>query len=225
MPTVFGTEHIIYLAIVIALMVLAIVLVKRFVKTDKQLVIIIKSIAFLLLLAIIWNRISIAIGRDNYDSLWPSSFCGTSSLVLALGTLLFKKDNPILHCVVYIGFLGGVLTLVYPDFIGQANSIFYPMTISGLLHHTLMVFLIILMFITGYFRPSLKKWKYLPIGLALYMVYGLFLITVVGLSDAMYIYSTILDEVKLNWFYLGLIFIPTHFLFLCSWELITRKKH
>lgn len=222
MPAIYGLEHIIYLIIVITLMIIGIILIIKKAKTEKQVTLVIKLIALLLLSVILWNRISIAVGHDDIRLFLPDSFCGTSSLVLSLAVLFFKKNNVILHFVSYIGFVGGSITLFYPDFIGQADSIFYPMTISGLLHHTVMVFLVLAMVITKYLQPSLKKWKYVPIGLSFFMTYGIFLITVIGLDDAMYIMKPVLPGTILNWFVLGLLFIPAQFIFLIIWEKVNK---
>jgi membrane protein implicated in regulation of membrane protease activity len=99
------------------------------------------------------------------------------------------------------------------------------MTISGLVHHTVTFYLVFLMLKSGYLKPELKKWHLLPIGLSIYMVYGLFLVTVVGYGDAMYIYHPILEGTFLDWDVLGVIFLLLHFLFLCLWELTQKRWH
>lgn len=224
MPQIFGIEHIIYFITVVLLMIISIILIKKYVKNDLQLTRVIKFIGLILLTMIILNRISIAYYHENLYLLFPDSFCGTSSLVLALGTIFCKRNNNILHFVSYIGIFGGGLTLIYPDFIGQADSIFHPLTITGLLHHTVMVFLVIVMLITNYLQPSLKKWYCVPIGLSFFMSYGLFLITVIGHDDAMYIFKPALPDTIFNWFGLGLIFIPVQFIFLVIWEKLKNVR-
>ena len=173
----YGWQHITYLLVTTLIFVTIIVLTKIYAKDKKTLTIVIKSMAALLLVAIIANRLSIVYKNDTpyYLGLLPSSFCGVSSLVLSLSVLFTKRDSAFLHFVVYIGFVGGFITLVYPDFIPQANSLFYFPTISGLFHHTVMVFLVLLMSVTGYFTPSIKKWYAVILGLTCYMTWGLFL--------------------------------------------------
>jgi hypothetical protein len=224
MPNVFGLEHFIYLCLVIIIMGLSLTFIKKKVRKDRTISLIIKGLGFFLLCAIIWNRISIAIGRDDIFLLWPDSYCGTSSFVIAITVMFGKKDNIVLHGVAYLGLVGGLVTLIYPDFIDQADSIFYPMTISGLLHHTLMLWVILIMLITGYLKPSLKKWSSLPIGLCIFLTYGIFLITVIGLDDAMYINQPVLENTSLNWFVLGAILLPIHFLFLVMVEWFRKKR-
>ncbi|HOP56869.1 MAG TPA: YwaF family protein [Bacillota bacterium] len=223
MPHIYGPEHIIYLFVVIVLMGMGFFLINRHVKTEKQLALAIRLIGGLLLIMIIWNRLSIAILRDGFNELLPGSYCGTSSLVLALAAIFLKKDHPVFHCVAYIGLLGGLATLAYPDFIGQADSIFYPMTISGLAHHTVMVFLVVVMLTTGYLKPMFLKWHYAVLGLALYLVYGLFLIKVLGYGEAMCINRPLLDDTNLYCFQLGAIYLPVHAAFLAIWNLVGKK--
>lgn len=220
----FGVEHFLYDLCVLFVFIVTFILINRYVKKEKTLSLLIRSLGLLLLAAILWNRISISLERDNVRLLLPDSYCGTSSLVLSLTAIFGKKDHGILHCVGYTGLLGGLITLIYPDFIGQADSIFYSLTISGLLHHTLMVFILLIMFSKGYIKPSLKKWRYLPLGLLIYLAYGLALITQLGLDDAMYILNPALPNTIFNWFGLGFIFLVVHFAFLLIWEALTKKK-
>lgn len=223
MPTVYGFEHFAYLFVSLLILVPTFLWIKKHVHTEKEIRKTIFILGAILFVAIIWNRISVCALRDGFDKFIPSTFCGMSSLLLSISAMTLKKDHAVFHSVAYVGLLGGLLTNIYPDFIGQAPSIFYPMTISGLVHHTLMVFLVIVMFSLGYVRPSIKKWIYLPLGLAVYMCIGIFLMTELGYSDAMYIYSPILSGTPLNWFWLGMIFLPYHALFLLVWERARRQ--
>lgn len=226
MPQIYGIEHILYLLVVITIMTGLTIFIQKKVKTEKQIELTIKIIGIVLLLAIIWNRISVITLRESgIGSILPGTFCGASSLALAIAVLFFKKNSPVFHSIAYVGILGGILTQVYPDFIGQDESFFYAMTISGLVHHSIIFFLVFIMIKTGYLKPELKKWHLLPIGLAFYMIYGLFLITVLGYGDAMYIYRPILEGTPLNWIVLGSIFLVLHFLFLLFWELIQKKRN
>jgi len=225
MPHVYGPEHFIYLATVIILMAGGFWLIHHYVKTEKQIRLVIRITGGLLLLMIVWNRISIAVLRDGFGELLPGSFCGTSSLALALSALFLKKDHPVFHCVAFIGLLGGLITLAYPDFIGQADSIFYPMTISGLAHHTVMVFLALVMITTGYVKPKLSKWYMSFLGLSLYLTYGLFLVQVFNYGDAMYIEEPILEGTGMYWYVLALIYLPFHAIFLSVWQLVDEKRH
>ena len=90
MPQIFGLEHIIYFITVVLIMIISIKLIKKHVKNDLQLTNVVKFIG-LLLLMIAFNRVSIAIYRENIYLLLPDSFYWDSSLVLALGTIFFKK--------------------------------------------------------------------------------------------------------------------------------------
>ena len=137
----------------------------------------------------------------------PNSFCGLSSLLLSISVLVGKKDNWFFHFICYLGFIGGLITLIYPDFLGQNQSFLYPATISGLLHHTIMFYLVLIMIITKYFVPTLKKWYYLPLGLACVMTYGLFLLDAVGHTTAMNITTPLLEGTILTWWFTGIMVV------------------
>ncbi|MGD9909757.1 MAG: hypothetical protein AB7U79_04030 [Candidatus Izemoplasmatales bacterium] len=224
MPQVYGLEHFLYLFTVFSIYAVGFYLIHKFIKTEKQVTWLIKGLGLVLFLAIMWNRISVSALRDGWDFFIPSTFCGFSSLALSLGAIFLKKDHPFFHSVAFVGLLGGLLTTFYPDFIGQSDSIFYPMTISGLVHHSVMVFLVIVMIQTKFLIPTKKKWFYLPLGLSLYMTFGLFQITVLGYNDAMYIYHPILEGTALNWFVLGMIFLPYHFIFVSVFDYFRGRQ-
>ena len=128
---VFGGVHLIYLAITLSLSVGGLFLAKRFAKTERSQKIIFKSIAALLLVWILINRLSQVFRYSNvrWEQIIPDSFCGMTSLVLSLAVLLGKKDNPVYHFVWSLGLVGALITIFYPTFLDQGPSIFYLPTI------------------------------------------------------------------------------------------------
>lgn len=225
MPKVFGIEHILYVVIFLAFAVPSIFLIQKFAKTKKQKFWVFKFLGLLQLCLIVSNRISICLRNDSdFRYLIPDSFCGLVSLVLALTLLFGKKNNPILHFTNYIGFIGGMANIIYPTYISQNESFFYHATITGLLHHSMMVYIVVLSIIVGYFKPSLKKWYPLPIGLCFCMLLGLFEIHVIGLSDAFQIYNPLVTGSFLYWWGLGIMIVPASYLIMFFFDLY-RKKH
>lgn len=223
MPQVFGWEHITYTAIAVLLAVAGILFTRKYAVTEKKLELCVKLTALCLLGAIIFNRVSIAVYGENRLLLIPDSFCGFSSLLLAVVTLLTKRDSIFLHGVCYIGFIGGLITTVYPDFIGQASSIFFSKTISGLLHHTIMLYLIVLMVATKYFVPIVKKWYAAVITGMFYMTVGLFLVTALKRPDAMHINTPLLEGTCLYWYVVSAIFLAVYFASMTVYELIKKR--
>lgn len=223
-PKIFGWQHLTYLAIFIVLAVVGTYYILKFVKNEKTLTIVIKSIALALLLAVIWNRISICIDKNNWIQLIPNTFCGLSSFLLSISVLVGKKDCGFFHFICYLGFVGGLVTLIYPDFIGQDQSFLYPATISGLLHHTIMFYLITLMFITHYFVPTLKKWYYLPLGLCCVMTYGLFLLSATSHTSAMNITSPLLEGTILTWWFTGLLLVVLSLVTMFIFDYVKHRK-
>jgi len=217
MPTVYGIEHLLYLTAVALIGGAVLFFVKKHVTTERGVDSAVRILGAVLLAAIVWNRLSIAITRGDFSGLLPGSFCGASSLALAVAAITLKRNHVVFHCIAYVGWVGALITQLYPDFIGQGPTIWYPMTISGLTHHSVMFLLVTMMVMTGFLKPDPKKWIALPLGLSVYMVYGLFLITVLGYGDAMYIYHPILSGTPLNWIVLGPIFFALQGLFLLAW--------
>lgn len=225
-PQIFGWQHILIFVISVGIIISTTILLKKYIKNEKTLDIVIKSIAGALLVAIITNRLSIVFKYDTpeWERIIPDSFCGMSSLVLSLATLLGKKDNNVLHYVWFMALLGGSVTMIYPDFIGQSSSVLYLPTSSGLLHHIMAVYLVVLLLTFGYIKPTYKKWYCTLFGFTTYLSIGVFEISVLGLSDAFYIYKPILSGTPMNVWMLIPLYIAIYGGTLAIIEIVRRKK-
>ncbi len=225
-PKIFGWQHIIILSVSVVLMISSILVILKFVKNPKTLDLIIKAVAAALLIAIVTNRLSIVFkyGEPEWKMLIPNSFCGMSSLVLSLAVLLGKKNNDVLHFVWFIALVGGTLTMFYPNFIGQNPSVFYLPTISGILHHTIAAYLVILLLIFGYVTPTYKKWYCTVFGFTCYLSVGAFLLSVFGLDDAFYIIKPVLSGTPLRVWLLTPIYAVIYGGILAVIELIRIKR-
>lgn len=224
MPKVFGTEHLLYLLVCVVVSVVSLILIKKFVKTKKQKTILVKVMGVALFIAIMCNRFACCGWVFDIENFFPTTFCGTTSIIFSLTLIFAKPDSSLMQFVSSCAFFGGILTLIYPDFIGQNQSIFFGKTITGLLHHTLMVYNFILILLLGYYKPTLKKWQALPLGLCVYMTYGIFNITILGHSDSMQIYKPLLEGTPFTWFFTGILFILLYTMFLVVYELCAYKK-
>ena len=226
MPTIFGVSHILFLLISTTFIVIGLIIFKKHIKTRNTILI---STAFLLLISIILNRLSLTFARPdgiNYTELIPMTICGTTSLLFAIFTLVFikKQNHPVFHFFVYIAIFGGILNNLFPTYIDQAPSILHPRTITGLLHHTVSMFLGILIVINGEFKPAFKDSHWLPLGLFFYTSLGLFYMQAFSprSDNTMNIAEPILPN--LNWYTLYAIIIVLHLLALYAFETIKKKK-
>ncbi len=224
-PEIFGWEHLTFLAIFVVFMILCLVLFKIYAKSRQVQDIIVRSVGLLLFIFILWNRIAICISNHDASHIIPDTFCGMSGLVLALAVIFGKRDNNVLHFVFYFAILGGFITMIYPDFIGQSSSIFYSNTISGLLHHSFSFFLCLLLCVAGWFHPNIKKWSNVAIGFMAYITVGAFLMSVFGYDDAFYIMHPILSGTPLTVWVLIPVFAVLYFGFMGIYEIVRRKIH
>ena len=224
MPQIFGTEHIIFMLVSVAVMVTALVLIGKFVKKERTKRVIIITCALIQLTFIIWNRLAVMEYGGGISEFLPTTFCATTSLLFPLAMIFCKKDSGILQFLASCMLLGGVLTFFYPDFIGQDASIFFDKTMSGLLHHTMGIFNFLLICVTGSYKPSMEKWNSLIFGLCAYMTYGIFMISMLGHNDAMYIYHPLIEGTIFNWVFVGAMFIILYTIALIVYEQISLKK-
>ena len=220
-PKIFGIEHIIYMVISFALIISALVLIKIFCKTDKA-----KNIAYrisgaILLLSIILNNLFIYLWVNTIQLV---SLCGTVSLLFGIFAVVCKKDSSCLHFITYTALLTGLIATIYPTYIGQGATIFFPSTITSLIHHSLSFYMAVLTLELGFITPNIKKWYAWPLGYFGLVTFGLFNIKIRGKGDSMNINSPILQNTIFNWFYLALMFIAVYTLFLIVFDTIKNKK-
>lgn len=223
---VFGSVHIIYLLITLPLSVLALFLGKKFAKSEKSQSIFLKSLAALLLIWIIINRLSQVYRYDDvrWEQIIPDSFCGMTSLVLALAVLFGKKDNPVYHFVWFLGLVGASITVFNPTFLDQGPSIFYLPTISGLLHHSLALVMVAALLLFGQIHITYKKWYCTFFGFTAYLSVGAFQMSVLGLPDAFNIAEPILSDTPLTAWVMAPLYAAGYGFVLLLIELVRKSK-
>lgn len=226
-PQVFGFEHIVYIIVTTLIATICWILCMRYVKTDKSRVITLRTVAFLLFIAIVTNRLSQVFRYDmvRWYCIIPDSFCGMTSTVLSLGVLFGKKDNAVLHFAWLLGIFGGISTVIYPTFVSQDASFFYLPTISGLAHHSLAAFTVIMLFSFKYIDVTYKKWHWVLLGLTSYMTVGAFLMAIFKVSDAFHIAEPLLPGTPLTAWVMGPIYAIVHGLIFLAVELVKRRNN
>ena len=224
--SVFGGVHIIYLAITLPLSALVLFLIKRYAKTEKAQGIVLKSIAAMLFVWILINRLSQVFRYSDvrWEQIIPDSFCGMTSLVLSLAVIFGKRDNPVYHFVWSLGLVGSVITIFYPTFLGQGPSVFYLPTISGLLHHSLTLVMIIALFLFGQIHVTYKRWYCTFFGFTAYLTLGAFQMAVFGFSDSFHIVEPMLDGTPLTAWVIAPIYAFCYAVVLFLFELARKTK-
>ena len=223
---VFGPVHLIYLSITLPLSCAGLFLAKKFAKTEKSQKIVLKSLAVLLLIWILINRLSqvFRYSEVRWEQIIPDSFCGMTSLVLALSVLFGKKDNDVYHFVWFLGLIGALITIFNPTFLSQGATVFYLPTISGLLHHSFALVLIVALLIFNQIFITYKKWYCTLFGFTAYLTVGAFQMSVFGFSDSFHIVEPILSGTALTAWVMAPIYAFGYAAVLLLIELIRRYK-
>lgn len=225
-PQLFGVEHILYIVLSTLLGSGVLLAARKLAKTEKSQVCVLKTLAFLLLVAIVTNRLSQVFRYDTvrWYCLIPDSFCGMTSLVLALGVLLGKKDNAVLHFAWLPGLFGGISTVIYATFVGQAPSFFYLPTISGMLHHSLCAMVVIAIFLFRQMRITYKKWYCSLFGFTAYLTVGAFLMQTFDMSDAFHIAEPLLPGTPLTAWVMAPMYAVAYGIILLVIEIVRKKR-
>lgn len=225
-PELFGIEHILYIVISAVLAVIMLLAAKKFAKTEKAQTVFLKSLAAVLFVSIMTNRLSQVFRYDDvrWYCIIPDSICGMTSLMLSLGVLLGKKNNGILHALWLTGLFGGISTVVYATFLDQGASIFYLPTISGLLHHSFCAMLVVALFLFRQIELTYKKWYWTAIGFLFYVTVGAFLMQTFDMSDAMHIAEPLLSNTPLTIWVMAPMYAAAYGLILLIVEIIRKKR-
>ena len=221
---VFGTEHIIYMIVMIVIMTALLIVFKKFIPKNKM-VLPIKIIAGIELILIIINRIVVSKSRSGtFIDFIPNTFCSMMGFILPLTILIFKPNTKIFQYAIFAGMIGGLLTFIYPDFLIYFDNIFNIHPFTGLLYHTFMLFQFLLCIISGYFVPTFKNWSSLLIGLSFMVVFAVFGNTVLGQSNNMYLNAPLLSGTSLTWYLVGVLFLILYTIILQIYEMCTLPK-
>ena len=221
-PQLYGTEHILYIIISTLASGAALLLAKKHLKTEKAIRLFLRVLAALLFAAIAVNRLSM-----NYyfgSALIPDSFCGMTSLVLALAVLFGKRNNSVLHFVWLLGLFGGVATVLYATFLDQNPSFFFLPTISGLLHHSLCAMLVVALLLFRQIDITYNKWYCTFFGFTTYLTLGAFLMQVYGLEDAFHIAQPLISDTPLTAWVMAPIYAVAYGLILLGVELARKRS-
>lgn len=224
-PQLFGVEHILYIIITALLASAGLLLAKKYAKTEKAQVIVLKSLAFLLFVAIMTNRLSQVFRYDTvrWYCIIPDSFCGMTSLVLALAVLFGKKNNNTLHFVWLLGLFGGISTVIYATFLDQDSSFFYIPTISGLLHHSLCATVVVALLMFKQIDITYKKWYCTFFGFTAYLTLGAFLMHTFDMSDAYHIAEPLIPGTPLTAWVMAPMYAVGYGLVLLIVEIVKKK--
>ena len=225
-PQLFGLEHILYIVISAVLCSAALLLGKKYAKTEKAQSLFLKGLAVLLFAAIMANRLSQVFRYEEvrWYAIIPDSFCGMTSLALALSVLFGKKDNCAYHFLWLLGLFGGISTVIYATFVGQGPTIFYLPTISGLVHHSLSATMVIALLMLGQIHITYKKWYCTFFGFTAYMTLGAFLMATFPISDAFHIAEPLLSDTPLTAWVMAPMYAFVYALILGIIELCRKKK-
>lgn len=232
MEKTFGGFHLIYLFVSLCIIIVTNIILKKKKVSDKTLNMVIKIEGIIWLICIILNRVFVTYNdvivekRDGYTflNLIPNTFCGLCSLVLSFTVIFGKKDNFLFHSLGYLGFVGGLVTMLYPDFLDSQNF-FDPRSITGLLHHTFMFGIMLKVLLFGYMKPSIAKWSYFILGLCTITTIGVVELDAFGFKKAMQIGQPLISSLPIltSWYVVYLVMIIAHFIFLIIYEKTTNK--
>lgn len=236
-PGAWGVAYIIYFILSTIILVGGLILIKKYVKKEKTVKLIVKITAACLLALFITNRIGYMVRyiyiepREGYSwlNIFPETFCSVSAFVFSIAVLFFKKDNFLMHGIIHMVILGALETCVYPSFLND-QGLWEVGTITSLLYHTCMLFLALLVIITKYVKLTIKKWYVQPIMFMVIICYGLFYWQVILGGDTpdniLNINQPFIKSLPTltSWWMIGIAYLAWEIVFLSLYDYFVNKK-
>ncbi len=236
----FTWQHILIIILIIGLFVGGLFLIKKTIKTEKSLKILLMILGGVLLALLIATRISYVyhgieegitvdfFGEErnyNWFMILPNSFCATGALILSIILLFGKyKNNIIIDAIFSIIILGALSNLFYPEYLGRLPFGQFR-TFGALIYHILMGFIGVVLIMTNNHKPNIKKW-YLPIiCYSLILTYGLLTVTVFNFAESFNIASPLIPSLKVSlWYGNALIFLLVDIIIRLIFFFIEKNK-
>ena len=223
MIKVFGIEHFSYLIVVFSSLSILMFILKKSIKTDKQIRIMFMILGIIDIISVMVNRVTLVYRHNNWFYIIPDSFCGLSGLMVGISLTFFKKDNYILHTFWLLGLVGVSITHIYPEFIEEGDSLFYPTTITSFWHHSVTLFNLISVFLFKYIHITYKK-SLGQLGIIPMYLLGLFLVYVGNVKEAFFIAVPAIKGTFLYFHTMLPIYLTVYLLVLILIEYV-RVKH
>ena len=123
------------------------------------------SIASIILFCVIITRIfdtKYNIDNNIDNTIWlhviPTTWCSLCGILYFVTVVFLKKKDKMLHFVGFLGLLGGLMCVLFPNFLSEI-PFFNVRSFPSLIYHALMVILTLFLIQVKVFKPTFKKSK------------------------------------------------------------------
>lgn len=122
---------------------------------------------FQLVFEIGWRLIYLFVKNDELRCWWPCYPCNLGGILVPIIALLNWKTGKKLFYL--FGFFGGVLTFAIPDGIFSNSVMVFPI-VKSILQHTGLLLIPAFEYLSGTFRPSLRSFGWLVLGMLVHVL-------------------------------------------------------
>lgn len=212
----YTLPHVIMMFIAILSLTLGIIFLKKKIKTEKQLDILLRILAGVTLAFLIASRISntyhnIADGTEemffgevrkyNWWMLIPHTYCSMAALILSIVVLSGKyKNNFIIDGLYSLVMLGMLTNIFRPDYI-NTDPFFELRTLGAIIYHVTMGYIIIALFLTNNLELKIKNIYRTVVMLSFVITFGVFELTALNFATAFSITVPMIKGFKLSYWY------------------------
>ncbi len=216
----YTPAHIVIVVFLIIAVVSGLIVIKKKVRTERSLRILLSVLSSAMLALLIATRISHVyhsiteevkidcFGTQRSYSwvmLFPDSYCSLIALFLPFAVFAGKyKNNRFIEAVFSLAILGMLSNIFYPEYVGRIPFLEFR-AFGALLYHVLCGFIFSVLLLTGNIVPKLKNWYYAPVAISLIMTLGLFELTCLGYAEAFNITHPLIPGLYVSsWWFLCL---------------------
>ena len=176
----YNLPHILFLMVFVIITVVQSLLLYKKTPSEKCKKIYTFILSIVIIIGVILTRVSVTVHNtinniDNYKWYYfvPDTWCSLNGIMYALNILAFKRNKNMLHFTAFLGFLGGVMAIFFPNFL-QEIAFFDVRSFPSFLYHACMILLSLFLIQSHDLVPTLSKSYFFVIGMIIYMLIGAF---------------------------------------------------
>lgn len=159
--------HFVSVGVILALtVILALIAGSKHISAKAKKVVLYSIATFQIVFEVVWRIVYVCRG-DDFLSLWPFYACNLNGILLPIAVLTNCKTMKEMFYV--FGFVGALLTFAMPQGIFYDAYFTFPI-LKSLLQHTALIFIPVFEYVSGSFRPSIKNFWLVIVGLLIHVV-------------------------------------------------------
>ena len=176
----YNLPHLIFLSLFLLALIVQSAIIAKKRPSEKAKKIYTSILSVIIIIGVVLTRVSTTMHNTRYNInnyKWyyfiPDTWCSLNGIVYALNILVFKRNQKMLSFTAFLGFLGGIMAIFFPNFL-STMSFFDIRALPSMIYHACMILLSLYLVESKDFIPTIKNAPYFALGMIICMIIGSF---------------------------------------------------